>query len=444
MFFETEQSVNGQGIAGTFGVLQTAQRSFTIFTTTGSISTGTLTKSDSGFKFDSLFIGGLVITGIQVFLFTRGFALNIAIGPTASAVATFTFSMPVAQLSGSISVFVDNTSQSKAVMLPDCSTRNGIMVIIKLKAPATPGNGIRSCWVFTNYGNNSIEDGILNWNAYSQSFPTVSLNDDYQCVMFTSFNGVWYIIANGNRLSSSGGITPTDPTKIGNAVTNNVNVFRVPSSGQRLNGNNLCTLPTESQAPGRLCIVVYTGTSTTGSNRALQFAGNGNIDRRYTSGNRPFVITDDNNKSTGAVFISDGQCWYIIGYYDTFCQLWGTALNADPGSTQISSDRVRIHVANNSPMNLTQFLILPPNSALPSGQSYLVITKIRNVTGGRGFRYYANPPGSTTNSRMGEYTNGNWENNCGNNIAWNAHWHVCERRAGENFLHWYPVLNINQ
>ena len=222
------------------------------------------------------------------------------------------------------------TSNPQFVILPRASACNGLLRYFKNAGTIAGGlnNNNAYSYVLTSGG-----DTISDLNSYG-----IKLQDDYACLTLYSDGISWYIANyyptsyNYNGSTNVGElILPTTNSalpsgnKVGNASMNAINIFSTNPYSERQSGDNMVNLPSISANSG-MCIVVYSG--NTSANRtfgnALTFSHTNNIDRNanYTSSNRPYIVSDLTGgsptlKSTGIVFITDGNNWYITGWFNS-------------------------------------------------------------------------------------------------------------------------------
>lgn len=317
-----------------------------------------------------------------------------------------------------------NSTSLLNIILPAASLSNSIMRIIK----ALLSNNNKFITVY--------DEDLIDDNQYN----TIVLNQ-YECVTFICANNAWYI-ANyytNNIISTSTNVT--NANKIANTSVSRVNVFSVNSNSNRQSGDNRAILPIEEN--GKMCIVAYVGNASSKSaGNALSFStssGRG-IDNKYNNTNNfPYIVTDSNVKSTGIVFVSDGTYWYIVGWYNTTGQYWGTDLT--PSSTLLTPTRyINFNYLATSPLNTTARYVLPQYSSGIGTNSYFYILKNRNITGGFGIELYTNTHGSGINNVFNE-TQNVIQNNSTAKRSYGCVWMVSEVRSGETKIHWYPVLN---
>jgi hypothetical protein len=273
----------------------------------------------------------------------------------------------------------------------------------------------------------------------------VTLDTLNALVLFNEGGTNWYI---ANMFNS--GIPKTEVggvpnTRVGYAEPGKVNIFDIKTVPDREYGNNLCILPNPAYYIGSLCIVVYAGFGDKSNNgHALFFrspSGNGIDDS--PSGiditNLPYIHTTQVDQSTGIIFVSDGNGWYIVGNYETSNLGWGYGYYS-PDDLPMSSIYSKIFLQNDSSLANEKTYSLPSLTNDISGNSYFIIVKTRNITGYTQFS--ANKFNSTTNNLFNGSASTIYSAN-GYNKGYMCYWFVSDIRLDEPDilnLNYYPLI----
>jgi hypothetical protein len=253
------------------------------------------------------------------------------------------------------------------------------------------------------------------------------------CVSLFSSSTVWYLAS--YYTGDMGGTTTvvTDATKRSTATANAINIFRTDDAPNRSGGDNHCILPNPAGNAGTLCFVAYGGSSYKGGGNALSFSTpSGSIDT-YAAWDFPYITVDDGVKSTGAVFISDGTNWYIVGKSDSYCVEWKTD---QPDNTDNLNRSLTIPGQNGVSIFLSPSTMGTLRYTLPQIENALSIVKLQAVTN-YGVLYYANDNGGTTNKINENAVR--MRNACAGGKSYAANWFVSVRRNG--ILYYYPILS---
>jgi hypothetical protein len=379
------------------------------------------------------------VTTIRVALSAFGNSF-IALGPdrTGGATASFDYTVTINNIATTSDfVLIKNTS-TVFLQLPPVAGNISKPIFIK-----NTGTG-RTIRVYTYQTECNITD---------IGQPMVYFTADYGCLTLVSDGTKWFI-ANFYPSNNQGYLpistaTITDTDKIALSAKNIVNIFNTdvvpgnPGNTDRQTGDNLVYLPGSLTEPA-LCVVAYVGSTSGGgrqSGNALSFVSptsNTNIDGNpgYTAANRPAILTNVPQASTGIVFIADvspiglaDTTWYIAGYFNSPSWQFN---DPDGGYWPIPSvPRQALFII--AP-GTNRFYSLPNDSVVPRLFSIIKTQTVIN----NGVRFSANSgvgvngPNKINDTTSRIYYVGNQTNSC--------IWFMSEQRSGENFLRYYPIL----
>ena len=285
---------------------------------------------------------------------------------------------------------------------------------------------------------NQTLDSVIRDGERSRSRIEVYTNE---CMTLFKSSNIWYI-ANYHYGSALNGTTSTALTtnanKILNASAGHVNMFNVNNSADRQSGDNFCILPAASTGAGKLTFIVYCGDKSGKTNgNALVFvtADGSNIDNGIQ---KPYILVNESgaaSKSCGAVFISDGSRWYIVGFVTTtFGTSWISSSNTGNTTMSRASSNVNFYLIANGVADRSLSLPLY-DSTVPANGSIISIIKGQTFSGG-GIYIYANSGNSINENTSVYYPT----TSTINKTNWSCFWMVSEKRPGESFYHYYPVL----
>jgi hypothetical protein len=236
----------------------------------------------------------------------------------------------------------------------------------------------------------------------------------------------------------------TNPNKRATATVGVINIFNVNLNTDRRSGDNLITLPDESVNQGQICIVVYAGNASgKGGGNALTFAtvSGRPIDNvpTTTNTNRTFIWTDGAQKNSGVVFISNGTNWFVVSYFYG----WGWAFEANPayGNPQVNvTNSVNSVICQGLGTAAGRDYYLPAlNSSIVPNSTVggLIIIKNGQINNFTGTLYHTNPSGGAVTGFFNETQTRLYY--VFDTPTYSSIWFAYERRAGENFLRFYPV-----
>lgn len=378
------------------------------------------------------------LTSIRVIAAASG-SVYIAYGPsrTGDANGSFDDTFNITPINSTTDfVFTDLTQTTAALggkffTLPPASSYTNRSLIIKNKN-TVPGNDLgggqfRGQVIYLNTSNGDLIN----------DFPSsvgLCMNDPYACLTLFSNGTSWYIA--NYYPSSNQPILPQaslpNTYSTANANINAINFFNSTSGGRNV-GTNLLYLP-DANAIG-LCIVVYSGGSTSGERLSsnplmIMAANNKTIDS--LAGSKPFICVDNSKRSCGAVFVSDGINWYVVGYYNSSGWDWDSAVTG--GNVQLTASSaldIKLTSVNVNPSNCLYSLPIGPN--LP----YLML--IKTQPGVSGIRYCTFMISQTSiqfinETSVGIFYGGNQSNSC---VWFVAH---IEYSPPNPLVNYYPVL----
>jgi hypothetical protein len=314
------------------------------------------------------------------------------------------------------SIFITNTTDTnKMFILPDSSTVEG------------------SLYYFKNLTSNYMYITTLTTQNIDESnYNIVKISDKYDASILANKDSTkWYICTfyNGNmqRRNKSPGVTAKNASA-------GVNIFDAGTTAV----DSGCILPDPTANSGKMCIVVYSGQVS--YNGGLLFTSSVNtIDNDFSnnSDNKVYLYADNDYKSTGVIFVSNGTYWCIMGWYDTYgINFNNEALTPTVTLTDNAESTGQINVRPSESGTAT--IKLPAyNSSYNSDGSQFLVLKTGNKTGGF-------PDWFTTNGTDKFSTSSAARNNCKNEIRRNAYACtiiVSRKNPSSNFLEYFPVSN---
>jgi hypothetical protein len=275
------------------------------------------------------------------------------------------------------------------------------------------------------------------------------MNEANACATVFNTAASWYV-ANYYEGSLFGfANVPNSPNenKMINARAGQVNIFNVNNHIDRRNGDNFCILPSASTNTGKMIFVIYGGDLSNKSNgNSLVFATGGEqIDTAVAtlnSSNNPYIVVNEGGadfKTTGAVFISDGTRWCVLGHVrTTYCTGWSprdqTYLDKVRSVVPIATSQTNIYVSGTASITNPSIALPSYISGLPGENSLLSIIKYKNVAGE--LEIYANPQGQTANT-FNQYSH-YYTTACATR-NYPCVWVVSEKTA-QNAYKFYPVV----
>jgi hypothetical protein len=236
---------------------------------------------------------------------------------------------------------------------------------------------------------------------------SLTISNRAGCVTLFSDSFIWrvanYYTSNNQPTLSTASTGSFADGKQATAVIGRINVFDVDSNSARQSGDNSVILP--SPSAGELCMVLYIGKlSSKGSGNSLLFqvTGGSSIDNIYNNtNNQAYISTNTSNKSTGVVFISDGNNWYVAGYYPGANWAWET-------STAVGNTSVNL---GTNLLNVTPF-ISGKDYYLPPSTIGAILNIQKNISGMNtsGAIFHPNGTGFFNKDIQRIYYNGNPSN----------------------------------
>ena len=378
------------------------------------------------------------LTSVRVIASAAG-TVYIALGPsrTGEATASFDDTFNITSINSATDfVFTDLTQTTTAFggkffMLPSASSYANRSMIIKNKntVPSNDlgGGQFRGQVVYLNTSNGDLI------NDFPSSLG-LCMNDAYACLTLFSNGTAWYIAnyypSSNQPILPQASLPPTYSTA--NANIDAINFFNTTTAG-RSTGTNVLYLPDANVAG--LCIVVYSGGSTSGerlgNNPLVMIAANNKtIDSLADS--KPFIYVDNSKRSCGAVFVSDGINWYVVGYYNSFGWDWDSA---------VTGGNVQLTASSALDIKLTSVNVNASNSlySLPIGPNLPYLMLIKTQPGVSGIRYCTFMTGQPSlqfinETCVGIFYGGNQSNSC----VWFVG-HI-EYSPPNPLVNYYPVL----
>ena len=339
-----------------------------------------------------------------------------------AVVNVYSGSMSIVSSSTADFNFIDATPNiSKIIELPPITPETaGRLYFYKVTGELT-----RNSYLLTT-------DGTV-FADYNQ--PGVVINNSRGCATVFHNGSNWYVAnyypSHVQNFLSTTGTSSFSTNKSGTALINNINIFTTDSSNERRSGDNRLELPILNGTPG-ICIVAYVGLidARTGGNALVFTSLNGAGSERKIDGptstynntsNKPYIVANEGHKNTGAVFITDGNYWYIVGWFNG--SNWATSTNIGliSGSSDVSNNLLSQDIGNQHAIDVigtttggNKLFVLPQNSV--SAIPYVFMVKARSNANSMNINTlpYSNPSGTTVihKDTKNMYFNENQRNIC--------------------------------
>ena len=272
-------------------------------------------------------------------------------------------------------------------------------------------------------GNQTLDNAALTYIFLEQ----------YEGVILFNNGSNWFVASyyNKDRLLKDG--SSASDGNIGNAEINKVNIREATSNSTYYSWN----LPDPITNSGKMCILAYGGYYTNTSHLLITSAGS--IDNGYydSGSNKAYILTDGAGKSTGAILVSNGSTWCIMGSYKTDGVSFNNSTGTDANITATAALQINISPS----LTAARRLLLPPYSALYNGTgSQLLVLKTTAKSGGT--PEYFRTDGT---SKIGTGASSSF-NACDNIYRANAYActiFVSRKKESDNSLEYFPVCNYS-